>query len=191
MAIIDLPNDLRPFLSVEWTYTTPQQTNRSGFTSRSQTVGLPGAELWAARATLEPMATEREARAWRAFLMSLRGAENRFRFPALPSRQWNGAPIAIDDNVDSRSIEIASTAGIVPGMYATIPLTSGHERLVVITNIGSGGVIEFEPSMPGVADEAKNIEINEPWALMRNTGPAVSWTDAGVVSYTLEMEEAL
>lgn len=191
MAIIALPNDLRPFLSVEWTYTTPQQTNRSGFTSRSQTVGLPGAELWSARATLEPMATEAEARAWRAFLMSLRGAENKFRFPALPSRQWNGAAIAIDDNVNSRSIELAHTAGIVPGMFATVPIVGGHERLVVITAIGTSGKIEFEPSLPGVADESKNIELNSPWCLMRNVGPSVTWTDAGVVNYTLEMEEAL
>ncbi|MES2289290.1 MAG: hypothetical protein V4530_06080 [Pseudomonadota bacterium] len=81
----------------------PAQVNRSAFTSRRKVVGLPGAEIWTAKATVESLATELDEREWRAFMMKMRGVENVCDVPVMQF-QIDTTPYSLMLNVNNTAV---------------------------------------------------------------------------------------
>lgn len=169
--LVPLPALDFPFDDIAWTLAIPQQKNRSEFTSRTQTIGLPGAEEWRAMAVCLPAASESEARAWRAFLLACRGSENTFHLPALAAPQRLGAqPTVTAAVIGNRAVTVSSAAGIELGMFATVVQADGHHRLVGVVGI-DGTNVHFEPYLSAAPLTGQVLEINEPYARMQLSRP--------------------
>lgn len=190
--LVPLPNLPGLFSAVEWTLAIPQQKNRSEFTGRTQVIGTPGAEQWRTKATALPNASQSEARAWRAFIVALRGAENTFQMPALPTWPQVGPnPTVTAAVAGNRAVTVSSAAGIALGMYATVLQTDGHARMVVVVGI-DGLNVHFEPYLTADPSLNQELVIDAPYSVMRLTGGEQSWRQTAITSgFALEAEEAL
>ena len=92
MALLEIP-DPEALILNSLTLDVPDQMNRSIWTRRRKIVGLPGAEMWMASFSIEPLATEDDERPWRAFLFNLRGRQNHFNYPLPRQRHVGGKPL--------------------------------------------------------------------------------------------------
>jgi hypothetical protein len=191
MAQVNFPL-LARVASRKWTFHTPQQINRSRFTGRRKVVGVPGTEKWLCQIAVEPLNTERKARAWRGFVAALRGAENFFRFPVLPSRQTLvDNPTVVAPVAGNRAVALSSSNGIVPGMHMTIIQIDGYQRMVVVVGV-VGDQVHFEPFLYLDPLVTSTVEIQFPWAVMSLTSGDNGWDDTnGLVGMMLDMEEAI
>jgi len=191
MALVTFPTNAK-VISRKWTLQVPQQINRSSFTGRRKVIGLPGAEIWLLQATIEPLAREVQARSWRAFTASLRGAENFFRFPALPTPQTGFAnPKVAAVVAGNRAVALTTAAGVVPGMHMTITQVDGYQRLVVVVGV-VGAQVSFEPYLYLDPLVTSDVEIQNPWGVMALSGGNAGWDDSnGLVGFTIDAQEAL
>jgi len=201
MAIIAAPAAL-PLRSVSWRLSTPAQINRSGWTSASKVVGLPGAALWTAKGQFVPVLGEAAARRWRGFFAALRGSVNSFRLHAGERAQVAGVSAQVDSGANAgRTLPLAglpaSATVLAAGDMVTVPLPSGHHRLVVLTaplvSNGAGkGVASFEPELGEVPAQGTAVEVSRPYALMRLTSEPPGWdVDAGqTYGFAFAAEEA-
>jgi hypothetical protein len=165
--LVNLPALPALFMGISWTLRIPQQKNRSEFTSRTQTIGTPGAEEWLATARATAPATLDEMFAWHAFLASCRGSENTFNLPALAIRQrTGGSPTVAAAVAGNRAVTVNDPEGVVPGMYATVRQTDGHDRLVKVVAV-NGLNIHFEPYLTANPSIGAALIVNEPYARMQ------------------------
>lgn len=189
---VPLPDLPGLFATVEWTLVIPQQSNRSEFTGRVQVIGMPGAEHWRVKATVLPHASEAEQRAWRAFLIACRGAENTFHMPTLPL--WPAPPTepTVTAKVTgNRAVTLSSVAGLEPGMEATIEQANGYFRKVTIVGI-DGSNAHFEPYLTGDPEIDATFNIAAPFCVMRMVSNEPGWQrDARVAGASFEAVEAL
>lgn len=199
MSEITVPDPANLLLE-SLTLLTPSQVNRSEWTGKRKVVGLPGAELWRGKATIDTMATEAEERPWRAFLLALRGPENWFRWP-LPCHRHIGPKPTVDTGAtDGYSLPLK---GIQPnarileaGQYMTVPLPSGYSRAVCLTAElradGSGQAIAyFEPALGEVPAEDAEVETVDPYIAMALVSPEQGFTlSNGVSGSSFDVEEA-
>lgn len=190
MALVLLPILPRLFETMEWTLETPQTKNRSRWTGRTQVVGLPGAPYWTVNATVQEIATEAQARKWRAFMASLRGSENTFLMPALHTPQGSFVEPTVTANVaGGRQVDVNDATNIAIGMHISILLTNGHYRLCVVV-AKAVNRISLEPELAGTAAAAA-VRLNNPVSTMRMRQGQTSWVDSGGVGFTLDADEAL
>lgn len=171
------------------------QQNRSQWTSRSKILGLPGAEYWTARAVFRTLATEGAIRDGRAFFFALRGKVNSCDLPVTPTRQFatgTAQPTVTSGGAQgARTATFSSVTNILPGMFASVTLPSGHRRLIVPLS-KAGSVVTFEPSMPESVAGGAAVEIIRPVMRVRLAQSEFSYDDAGgVVTFTADFEEAL
>lgn len=200
MAEIAVPTTAR-FVDVQWDLDQPAQVNRSAWTGRRKVMGLPGAAKWYFSGALEPISTEVDARPWRAFKISLRGPVNSFRMPIACSQHAFDNPIVRTGPGDGNTIPLEglppSTTMLVAGQFMTVPLPSGHKRLVcLIGNLTSNGLGQgtatFLPALNEVPTVGATVETIDPYALVALTASRQGWQDAnGLFSFTFEAEEAL
>lgn len=189
--LVPLPDLPGLFEGVDWTLDVPQQKNKSEFTKRTQVIGLPGAEGWLATAMVLPDASQIETRAWRAFVLACRGAENTFHLPA--EKPWPKP--AADPSVTAavagnRAVTVSSTAEIAIGMYATVEQANGYFRLVGVVGI-DGSNVHFEPYLTGDPKIGATLRIIAPFCPMRLAGQALKLPNrARPTGFTFEAEEA-
>lgn len=166
----------------------PGQGNRSDWTGTRQYVGLPGAETWYAQAAFMPAATERNKRLLRAFLLSLRGGQNWFRFPRSPG-QFGGANPTVAAVLDDNTVTLNSAAGIVAGMWATFTY-GGKFRLVGLKGDPAGNTISFEPFLRAAPAAGSVVEFRNPFCEMVLTNARNGFdTDEGVDTLEIQAEE--
>lgn len=184
-----------PFLDV------PAQQNRSVWTGRSQTIGLPGTELWSASVAVDLIATEIEERAWRRFLFALEGQVNWFKLP-LPCNLLTGPqPVIGFPPNDGYTLPLT---GIYPrthilraGQYITIPLPSGHKRAVclmddVIANSSGNATAQFRPALNEVPVVGAKIEAAKPFVPVRSAVSSLGCNQSqGISGFAFDVEEAL
>lgn len=169
--LVPLPTIDYLFQSIDWLPVFPQQSNRSEYTSRQQTIATPGAEMWTAEAITIPATTAAELRAWRAFVIACRGSENSFRLPALPLRQYAGAEPTVTAAVaGNRAVTVSSAANVQIGMCATVHQADGHDRLVVVVGI-DGANVHFEPYLTAAPTIASTFVIGDPYAVVKFADP--------------------
>ena len=113
---------------------SPMQTNRSGWTARGKTIGLPGAEIWSGRITIQDLETEEKERPWRVFLRKLKGPENWFRWPLCQQSHYGPKPKVGTGASDGNTLPLTGMQPNVrilkAGHRLTVPLPSGHFRMV-------------------------------------------------------------
>lgn len=179
----------------------PDQMNRSVWSRRGQVVGLPGAEMWMARAAIGPLATEIEERPWRAFVFNMRGRQNHFHFPLCKQTHAGSRPLVNAAVSAGYSLPLdgmaPSTTILTAGQYMTVPLPSGHNRLVMLTadlaTNGAGAAIAyFNVALGEVPANNAVVETIDPFIPVRNTSgrASMSWDNA-VSGASFDLEEAL
>ncbi|KTT72615.1 hypothetical protein [Sphingomonas endophytica] len=202
MAIIQPPARL-PLRGIKWRCAEPATVNRSGWTNTSKLVGLPGAGLWSATGTFVTIIGERAALRWRGFFTALRGQRHVFPLVAIErQRQTTIANPRVasgatgGDTLPLKGLP-ASTAVLLCGELMTVPLPSGHQRLVCLTrdlvSDGAGTAIAaFGPELGEAPAADALVEIGEPFALVRQTSEPPGWdVDVGqTYTFPLAIEEA-
>jgi hypothetical protein len=179
----------------------PDQMNRSAWTSRGQVVGLPGAEMWFIRAAIEGIATEDEECPWRAFVFGLKGRQNTFHFPIACQRHVGGKPLVDTGATDGYTLPLKgmqpSTLILRAGKYMTVPLPSGHHRLVnlsadLVTDAAGKGVATFNFALDEVPALNAIVETANPFVPVRRSeqGEGFSYDNA-VSGSAFMLEEAL
>lgn len=200
MALLETPDNEALILN-SLTLDVPDQQNRSIWTRRRKIVGLPGAELWFASFNLDPMATEDEERPWRAFLFSLRGRQNIFHYPLPKQRHVGEKPLVNAATESGYTLPLdgmqPSTRILSAGHYMTVPLPSGHQRLVMlsadlITNSSGQATAQLNIELGEIPVDGAIIETAEPFIPVCNADPRVTinWDNA-VSGAGFNLEEAL
>lgn len=178
----------------------PSQVNKSVWTGRRKVVGLPGGEVWTASLIVPDVATEIEERKWRAFLISLRGQQNWFRWYLPCNRHYGPMPLVNSATADGYSLPLdgmaTSTRILSAGQLMTVPLPSGHSRLVcltedLITNSSGQATAAFGPALQEVPANNAQVETGKPWIPLSLTNPntGISYSE-GIAGLQLDVEEA-
>lgn len=202
MAIIQPPARF-PLRGLKWRCPEPAIVNRSGWTNTSKVVGLPGAGLWRATGTFVTIVGERAALRWRGFFTSLRGQRNSFPLIAIERPMQTaianpqvatGAGSA--DTLPLKGLPV-STAILLAGELMTVPLPSGHKRLVCLTadlvsDANGTAIAAFGPELGEIPALNTVVEIREPFALVRQTSEPPGWdVDVGqTYTFPFAVEEA-
>lgn len=200
MAVLEIPDrDALIILSID--AVVPDQLNRSIWSSRSQVVGLPGAEYWTARAAIEPLATENDERPWRAFLFGLRGRQNIFHLPAacqshVGSKPKVNAALSTGYTLPLDGMTVSTTI-LKAGSFITVPLPSGHKRLVMlmadlVTNGSGQATAQLNFALGEVPADNAEVETLQPYVPVRSVGGGIGlgWENA-VSGASFDLEEAL
>jgi len=179
----------------------PAQVNRSGWTGRRKVVGLPGAEMWMASVTIEQLATEVAERPWRAFLFALRGQENWFKLRVGCQRHIGPMPTVGEGATDGYSLPLVgmqpSTRILSAGQWLTVPLPSGHARLVnlladLVTDSSGEATAVCNFALNEAPEEGATVESVNPYCPVSSTDPGIglSWSN-GVGGRSFDVEEAM
>lgn len=180
---------------------SPAQVNRSVWTGRRKVIGLAGTEVWTGQASIDLLTTEEEERPWRAFVFSLRGPVNWFRWP-LPCHSHIGPKPTVDAGAtDGYTLPLT---GMQPnarilraGQFMTVPLPSGHGRAVCLSadlraDASGDAVAQFEPALNEVPTEGVTVETTDPYIPMSLVAPEQGFTlSNGVSGTSFDVEEAL
>lgn len=200
MALIAVPDNKKLIMN-SLTLLSPTQTNRSIWTSRSQSIGLPGAEMWSITATLDTMVTEAEERPWRAFIFNLRGGQNHFHFPLCKQCHIGPRPVVATGASDGYGIPLEgmtpSTRILEAGQYITVPLPSGHYRTCMlttdlITNALGRAIVPLNIALGEAPTGGTIVETAKPFIPVKIDDPNVAMEYEGSTSTSsLELVEAL
>lgn len=176
------------------------QVNRSGWTKRRKVMGLPGAQKWQATFNPHTIYDLDDRRDWRAFLVALEGPVNNFRLPVAETQRTGSNPtVAAGANAGSTLPLTGLPAGqtvLRAGDYMTVPLPSGHHRLVLLTaDLVATGVgiatAQFRPDLTEPPAQGATVETIEPFALMALTGSENGWREErGGMEINFSVEEA-
>lgn len=208
MAIINPPAPLA-LRQARWRLVEAFQANRSGWTGTTRIVGLSGAAYWTVEGDFVVRMGEAAVRAWRGWMLSLRGPVNSFPVRAVENAQLpnNQALIAAGAgagtslflyNLPGYGPPVAGGFLVLPaGAMMTVPLPSGHQRLVILTadliaTPGGTGTATFAPELGEAPAAFAAIELQWPYGLMRLTTDPQGWDVAPGQLYqlTLKAEEA-
>ena len=179
----------------------PAQVNRSTWTGRRKVIGLAGTEVWTGQATIDLITTEEQERQWRAFIFSLEGPVNWFRW-RLPCNSHVGPKPTVDTGA-SDGYTLPLTGGqpnariLRAGQFMTVPLPSGHARGVCLTadlrfDASGDATAQFKPALNETPTEAVTVETTDPYIPMSAVDPEQGLNSAdGVSGATFDVEEAL
>lgn len=202
MAIITPPAPL-PLRNVKWRVPFPAQVNRSVWTGRRKLIGMPGATVWTASGEFVTILNEARAKPWRGFFTALKGQVNSFRLRASESQQTTAANPTVRSGASyGGQLPLAglpaSRTVLVAGDFMTVPLPSGHERLVCLTadlvsNSSGQGLATFGPELGETPATGATVEIQRPWCLMALTSDPPGWdvSPGQTYSFSINAEEAL
>lgn len=161
-----------------WSRLVPAQSNRSGWTGKAKAVRLPGASLWRCDITFEPIATELEERALRVFVEGLDGIVNATDIPRACQQHIGPKPLVAAGATSGSTLPLdgmtPSTTILRAGQFMTVPLPSGHQRLVMLTadlatNLSGEATATFKPDLGEVPAENATVETVKPFSRMKST----------------------
>lgn len=194
MANVILPAVLaRKISSREIGAAWPAQHNESNWTGGGKILLLAGIEKHRFKCQLRPLATENEIREARAFFYALKGQLNTFYLPYLPTPQNIGAntTVVAGGSVGSRVVQVASAAGVAPGMPISVTLPSGHKRLFIVISL-AGTTLTVEPSFSESAALGAVVEVQNPVCRVRLDDSSFSYSDEmGRAGFSFEVTEAI
>lgn len=179
----------------------PAIANRSIITSRRQVVGQPGAERWYLSATIDAIATEQDERPWRAFLFGLKGIRNYFHFRVACQAHSGSRPTVAAGASNGYTLPLAgmtpNTSILQAGQYMTVPLPSGHKRLVallvdLVSNGSGNATATFNVALNEVPTTGATVETLDPYVPVSSTDRRTSISyDNAVTGISLSLEEAI
>lgn len=201
MAEIAFPAAYEDFARVTVELEQNYQVNRSAWTGRRRVSQLPGAEKWYASFVTEPIATENEERAWRAFFAAAGAAPNKFRLPVACDQREAASPTVRTTTTGGNTLPLQSlppsTTVLKAGQYITVVMSSGHHRLAIliadlVSNGAGQGTATFLPGLPGTANAGAAVEVVDPYLMAAFISSRQGWTtENGQTVFTIEAEEAL
>lgn len=200
MALLEIP-DPDALILTSIRPDVPDQMNRSIWTGRAKVSGTPGAELWRLTAAIEPLVTEMEEAPWRAFLFGLKGRRNHFHYPVACQRHVGPKPQVFNATEAGYSLPLdgmqPSTRILRAGQYITVPLPSGHKRLVMltadlVTDASGIATAQLNMALGEIPDDYTEVETANPYVpvISADGNPQISYQD-GASSATLNLEEML
>lgn len=179
----------------------PAQVNRSTWTGRRKVIGLAGTEVWTGKATIDLITTEEQERPWRAFLFSLEGPVNWFRWRLPCNRHVGNKPTVAAGASDGYTLPLTGgqpNARILrAGQYMTVPLPSGHARAVCLTadlqfDASGNATASFKPALNETPTLGVTVETADPYIPMSLVDPEQGLESAdGVSGAVFDVEEAL
>jgi hypothetical protein len=180
------------------TLSAPMQANRSAWTGRRKSIGLPGTEGWKGRISIDLQATEDDEQPWRAFLFALGGPANWFKYqiacdqiavsnPTVGSGASNGYTLPMAG--------IGTGTFLRAGQWMTVPLPSGRKRAVCLIAdlVGSSGTgtASFRPALGETPAGGATIEATDPYIPFSPTSDELGFDfSQGVASTSFDVEEA-
>lgn len=186
---------------VEWSRSVPAQSNRSAWTGKTKTILGPAVSAWTAQITFEVIATEEEERAMRVFVESLDGIVNITNVPRACQQHIGPKPVVDTGATAGSTLPLTgmtpNTTILRAGQFMTVPLPSGHARLVMLTadlatDASGDATATFKPSLGEIPDAAETVETVEPYCPMRSSENEIPIpTKDGVTVVSLSMVEAL
>lgn len=183
MAEITVP-DQSLIVDAQWLLDVPAQSNKSQWTGRTKITGLPGAETWAVKARVRFRGSLTAQKPWRAFFMALRGIQNTFRIRFACSQRTGSNPTVAAGANAGYTMPLAglpvSQTVLKAGDGLTIPLPSGHHRLVIlkadlVSNGTGNATASFEPALGEVPATSTAVESKDPYLLVRLASPQSGW----------------
>lgn len=187
MVLIPLPAGAEFDRNV-WLPQRTVQVNRSAYTRARQTM-LIGGDSWIVSASIMPVATENEVRAWRAFIARLQNELNTFRMPAACT-QHNAPDQAVSAaDAGSRQITLAATPGITSGMFVTVPLQGGAKQLAQIIAV-SGSTLTLDRALRRPTEAGALAATRNPYGEVALTAPPTPDDENGIFSWSFEAQEA-
>ncbi|MBD2842711.1 hypothetical protein [Erythrobacter rubeus] len=179
-----------------------QQVNRSEWTGRRKVTTVPGAQRWFAQFSTHTIHDPAARKDWRAFLIALQGEANTFRLPVASVQHAGANPLIRSAGATGGGIIPVeglpvSSAFLDAGDYLTVPLPSGHQRLVMITadvvsNSSGHANIQVRPFLNEVPAAGAVVESVNPFALMALASSRNGWTQSrGGLEFEIQVEEAL
>lgn len=179
----------------------PRQINRSGWTGHAQVVGLSGAETWNWSVTIDPLATAQEEYPWLAFVLGVGDMHNWFKLRVACQRHIGPMPIVGAGATDGYSLPLVgmqpSTRILSAGQWLTVPLPSGHARLVnlradLVTDSAGAATAACNFALNEAPTAGVTVESAKPYCPVRSTSPGLglSWS-SGVGGKSFDVEEAL
>lgn len=177
MTLIAMPNSatlVRFTLGLE----DNVQINRSSWTGRRQVTGLPGAQYWKASFQPHIIYDPSVIKEWRAFLINLRGGANNFHLPVAGNQRSGSNPQVAAGANNGNTIPLkglpANATILRAGDYMTVPLPSGHNRLVMLSvdliSNGAGlATAQFWPLLNEVPVTNQIVETIDPFCPMALT----------------------
>lgn len=198
--LIDVPDDSL-LLDVSVFLLEPDQVNRSEWTGRRKLTGLPGPERWTATCRLRPRWREVDKRPWRAFIRKLRGQRNHFHLRVLCCQRIGPNPTVGTGAGNGTQIPLTgmepNSYHLRAGQYMTVPLPSGHFRLVELTedlevDATGNGTATFVPELNEFPAVGAEVETIEPFVPVNSTQSQNGWENSrGMMTGTLTLEEHL
>lgn len=178
-----------------------QQVNRSEWTGTRKVTALPGAQKWMAKFQPHEICDQNIKKEWRAFIIALRGQANIFNLIVARNQHSGTNPVVGAGANAGATLPLTglpvSTTLLVAGDYMTVPLPSGHERLVMLTadltsNGAGAATAQFWPYLNQVPTLAATVETIDPFALMALAGSQQGWREEyGVMRIEFDAEEAI
>jgi hypothetical protein len=157
MSEIFVPNP-KGLILVDIAVDDPALVNRSIVTGRRQIVGQPGAERWFVSVEIDTLVNELEERPWRAFVFGLQGVRNWFKYQVACQCHAGAKPVVAAGAGNGYSLPLTgmqpSTRILEAGQWLTVPLPSGHSRLVCLTS-------DLVTNAAGAATALFNVALNE------------------------------
>lgn len=195
---VPLPDEL---ILSRLTHSRPTQVNRSVWTGRRKVIGLAGTETWSGQVSIGMIATEEEERQWRAFLFSLIGPENWFRWPLPCNRHIGPKPTVASGAGADYTLPLT---GMQPsariaraGQFLTVPLPSGHNRAVCLAadlraDASGNATAAFSQALGEVPATGATVESAYPFIPMAPVDSSLSIEmGEGVSGAGFAVEEAL
>lgn len=173
------------------------QVNRSAWSGTRKVMALPGGESFAFSVGCRPVYSESAARAWRAFILSLRGVENHFNLPLVfkgsqfPLATANPTVASAVAGNSFATLNGIPTGGLKAGMWLTFTLADATKQAVVVLGDTAAGnqTVAFEPSLRRNASGA--VEAKVPFAEVAMVSDNTGWNDQnGELSVAFDCEEA-
>lgn len=184
-----------------WRRSVPAQSNVSQWTGRAKTIGLAGTSTWFCEGSFEPVSTELEERAMRVFIESLDGVIETTNVPRACQTHIGPKPLIGAGAGDGFTAPLTgmtpNTTILAAGEFMTIPLPSGHARLVMlvadlVSDNSGDGTATFKPDLGEIPDEDTEVETVAPYCPMRSTQIEIPLpTEGGVSVVSLSLREAL
>lgn len=178
-----------------------QQVNRSEWTGKRKVTGLPGAQKWTAKFNPHEIHEKSIKKEWRAFIIALRGQANIFNLVVAKVQHGGSNPVVgaganAGATLPLTGLPVSATL-LEAGDFMTVPLPSGHNRLVMLTadltaNGAGEATAQFWPYLNEVPTLAASVETINPYCPMALTSGEQGWSDEyGAMRIEFDVEEAL
>lgn len=202
-TVLNFPTLSRQPGRLRWRLVSNNLVFQSPLTGGLQTAGLPGAR-WGF--TIEfPRLLESDAALLEAFLVSLRGQENRFRYhnPSRPEVRGVGGGTGVGGvpdvegggqtgtSLNVRNATPSKTGWLLPGDYFSV----NGELKMVTANVNSNALgqatIMFEPALRASPVDTAPITLSKPTAVFILANPEAEWdvVPKPITEFTIEAVE--